>query len=395
MLPAPQPLDTQEKVIGATGFLGGLSSHASDIADAARASNAIATTLKYKSLVKTYDVDVAITDPSTLEVTHDVLAIPEQTPYQFMVKSFNDGTSFFPKLTPWLEDMEDISRVVGWAGLILSEAPDIYTTATNWGTDKGDTALGDALFNGTAFGLTCIGAAVGDGPGALIGMAIGITMDHFIPSSWKLAVGKFLVKGGLLSYIASLFSNQENDLASLYAPDIYLYPTQQEQVQVSLGDTGDLTSTIPSYPKGGWRVDAMPSGQLSSDSQKYGYLWYEASVNATWQTQTGWIVSGGRDGFIKWAQDNLPPLGLNSKETSDFIDYWQTRLPQEPYYLVAPQTEALIDQTMPLQINPAPQTMLRVWLYVTPLSYPVSIKPFTAQPPVRRGFTAVEWGVAM
>jgi hypothetical protein len=75
--------------------------------------------------------------------------------------------------------------------------------------------------------------------------------------------------------------------------------------------------------------------------------------------------------------------------------FWEPGLQKTACYLVYPQLDAQVAQMQGLTIDPAPDTLRRLWFVVKPretcdpLSAPV-IEPF-----VRSGFTAVEWGVVL
>lgn len=61
------------------------------------------------------------------------------------------------------------------------------------------------------------------------------------------------------------------------------------------------------------------------------------------------------------------------------------------YNLISFQSENY-EQNAPLHINPAPDSMLRVYMAYKPLNSPVYIEPQTFEPFERQGFTVVEWG---
>jgi len=241
--------------------------------------------------------------------------------------------------------------------------------------------------------ITVLPLVIGDGITALGTAVLGGIIALAMPVSWKEDLGQ-----AILPSILPFLANIESDTASLYAPDIYLYAAQPTEVVVRLGDPGALTSAVPSYPGTGWRVTATPSGAIFDGGKRYGHLWYEADVHGPWVTNQGWLVAGGRRGFMQWAETHLPGFGLSAAETGDFATYWRRHLPDAPYYLVVPQPESVDDAVMPLKISPRPVAVLRLWLYVEPLLRPVPIAPSRVQFPAvnrTRGLVAVEWGVAM
>ena len=87
-------------------------------------------------------------------------------------------------------------------------------------------------------------------------------------------------------------------------------------------------------------------------------------------------------------------MGLTQKEYNEFIVYWAPRMQENKYNLISFQTENY-EQSAPLHINPAPDSMLRVYMAYKPLTNPIDIEPQTFKPFERTGFSVVEWGGCM
>ena len=64
-----------------------------------------------------------------------------------------------------------------------------------------------------------------------------------------------------------------------------------------------------------------------------------------------------------------------------------------PYNLISFQTEAYTDAAR-LTIDPAPDTLIRVFMAWKGLEEPVEVAPQGLAAPERTGFTVVEWGGA-
>ena len=60
-------------------------------------------------------------------------------------------------------------------------------------------------------------------------------------------------------------------------------------------------------------------------------------------------------------------------------------------YLICFQGDAYTDAAK-LEVTPAPDTVIRVFMTYKPLDAPVQIQPQTLTAPERSGFTVVEWG---
>ena len=174
-------------------------------------------------------------------------------------------------------------------------------------------------------------------------------------------------------------------------PVIYLYPTEETDVTVTLDFDGTLTSTYPAYD-GLWRVTAQPDGTLTDAAgREYYCLFWEGEGGEDYDFSRGFCVAG-RD-TAAFLEDALRQLGLTDREANEFLIYWLPRMEGNAYNLIAFQTDRYTDSAR-LTIDPAPDTLLRVFMAWKPLERAVDIEPQTLTAPERTGFTAVEWGGA-
>ena len=173
-------------------------------------------------------------------------------------------------------------------------------------------------------------------------------------------------------------------------PVIYLYPQEETRVSVQLDFDGDLTSTYPAY-EAGWTVDASPDGTLTDPvtGRQYYCLFWEGISDAEYDFSTGFCVSGEKT--AAFLEEALAQLGLTEKEANEFIIYWLPRMEHNPYNLISFQTEAYTD-SVELTIDPAPDTLIRVFMAWQGLDEPVEVETQNLTAPERIGFTAVEWG---
>lgn len=182
------------------------------------------------------------------------------------------------------------------------------------------------------------------------------------------------------------------DYGKCYKPVIYLYPEQEQEVTVTLGHSDALTCTYPKY-QNAWNVLAKPDGtltEISSQKQLYS-LYYEAkNVISFPVTDEGFVVKG--EDAASFLEDKLAILGLNYRESEEFILYWLPILEANPYNYIRFATKEEIDANMPLSVNGNPDTTIRVLMEYKALSAPISIKEQTLTPVTRSGFTVVEWG---
>ena len=184
-------------------------------------------------------------------------------------------------------------------------------------------------------------------------------------------------------------SDWQPDPNACYKPVIYLYPEEKTEVSVKLQLDGQLTCTYPAY-NGEWQVTAAPDGTLTDENgQTYNYLYWEGETNAKWDMKQGFCVKGADTAaFLEWA---LEELGLNRKEANEFIVYWLPLMEQNPYNIISFQAEAYT-QAAELQIDPAPDTLIRVFMVWQKTESYVNLEPQDLTAPQRTGFTVVEWG---
>ena len=175
-------------------------------------------------------------------------------------------------------------------------------------------------------------------------------------------------------------------------PVIYLYPEEKTQVSVTLDFDGELTSTYPAY-EDGWTVDASPDGTLTDPAtgRQYYCLFWEGISPTEYDFSSGFCAAG--ENTAAFLEDALADLGLTEKEANEFIIYWLPKMEHNPYNLISFQTEAYTDSAM-LTVDPAPDTLIRVFMAWQGLDQPVEVEPQTLTAPERTGFTAVEWGGA-
>ena len=73
-------------------------------------------------------------------------------------------------------------------------------------------------------------------------------------------------------------------------------------------------------------------------------------------------------------EDALSQLGLTRREANEFIVYWLPQMEENPYNLIAFQSDAYTEAAQ-LAITPTPDTVLRVFMAWKPLEEPVELPP--------------------
>lgn len=178
-------------------------------------------------------------------------------------------------------------------------------------------------------------------------------------------------------------------------PVIYLYPLTKTMVDVRVETVGKIIVSDPLYPKGGWRsVTAHPDGTLQYQGKNYSNLFFETDVLEVKQPETSIIIP--HDEIEDSLHRITTQFGLVRKEQSEFLEYWVPRLKRlnSPYILFSLITGTEKEKIDNIFINPSPDTFIEFLAYFKPLSQRIPIKPLSIpkNPPIRIGFTAVEWG---
>lgn len=184
-------------------------------------------------------------------------------------------------------------------------------------------------------------------------------------------------------------SDWEPDPYACYKPVIYLYPKEETQVSVKLSPSGKLTCTYPDYGDG-WQVTAAPDGTLTDHTgQTYNYLYWEGETDARWDMEEGFCVKGSDT--AAFLEDALEKLGLSRREANEFIVYWLPLMEQNPYNIISFQTDAY-QEAVPLQVTPAPDTVIRVFMTYRAAEDYEEIPAQVLTAPQRQGFSVIEWG---
>ena len=178
---------------------------------------------------------------------------------------------------------------------------------------------------------------------------------------------------------------------SVEKPVIYLYPEEDTLCSVKVDLDGKLTCTYPDHGNDGWQnFVARPDGTLVfPDGKEYYCLYWEGVANMTPDFSKGFCVKGADT--AEFLSDILLEIGLTPREANEFIIYWLPILQENEYNLISFQRDAYTD-IADLIIDPAPDSLLRVYMVAKPLDSFTKIEPQVFDGFVRDGFTVVEWG---
>ncbi len=191
--------------------------------------------------------------------------------------------------------------------------------------------------------------------------------------------------------LARFKSNQFIPLAECGKPVIYLYPEKTANISVKVEPAGGISYSDPEY-NSGWEVTAAPSGELKeiSSGRNYPYLFWEGRGAIYEQPKNGFVIKQAE--VHQFLLEKLAKLGLNNQESADFMEFWEPRMQNSPYYFVSFLGNREMNKLAPLTINPKPDTVIRILMDFTPLEQPIEVNSYEIKTPERNGFTVVEWG---
>lgn len=175
-------------------------------------------------------------------------------------------------------------------------------------------------------------------------------------------------------------------------PVIYLYPETTQDINVKVHFEGDLTHTYPKYnPSTGWNITANSDGMLTehSSGKEFSYLFWEGQSSFQYTLDKGFVVEG--ENVADFLDEKLALMGLNRREATDFVSYWLPELEKNKFNLIHFSTEEYT-QNAALEITPAPETLIRVFMVYKPLENAIDIPVQELKKMSRKGYTVIEWG---
>ena len=182
-----------------------------------------------------------------------------------------------------------------------------------------------------------------------------------------------------------------DNLTSMKKPIIYIYPQEEKEVSVKVGYPENLTCTYPKY-EDGWDVIASPDGALKDvkTGRNLYALYWEGIRNKEVKAEDGFVVKG--ENVASFLEEKLDILGLNDREAEEFIVYWLPILEKNEYNFIRFYEKEEIDEMMPLEITPGPETLIRVLMGWKKLDKNIEVKEQELEKVQRTGYTVVEWG---
>ena len=174
-------------------------------------------------------------------------------------------------------------------------------------------------------------------------------------------------------------------------PVIYLYPEKLTDVSINLNlNKSTFTTVYPKFfSKNQWKVQANPNGEILIGNKKYPYLFWEADSYISQNFDKGFIVKA--EDSETFLEEKLKLLGLNDKESCDFITYWLPVLKRNKISLCSFQNEEFF-KNIEMKIEPKPDSILRIFLSIKKIDKMIDIEEQKLEKFERKGFTVVEWG---
>lgn len=96
--------------------------------------------------------------------------------------------------------------------------------------------------------------------------------------------------------------------------------------------------------------------------------------------------------IVEFLEEKLAILGLTEREAEEFIVYWLPKLESNKYNYIRFATLDEINKNMPLEVNPNPDTIIRVLMTFKGLENPINVQEQHLETPDRTGSVVVEWG---
>ena len=191
--------------------------------------------------------------------------------------------------------------------------------------------------------------------------------------------------------LSLIWPNVQCSVNAEWKPIIYIYPKKDIDIKITVSHPEDFTITYPKY-NNGWEVKALTDGTLiDKNGKEYYALYWEGENNKKNPIKEDGFVVKGED-VASFLEEKLTTLGLNYKEREEFIVYWLPKLEPNNYNYIRFQTMEEINKTMELNIDPKPDTLIRIMMEFKPLDKKIKVKEQKLETVDRVGYTVVEWG---
>ncbi len=173
-------------------------------------------------------------------------------------------------------------------------------------------------------------------------------------------------------------------------PILYLYPEEDIDVKINFSNEGILKTTYPKYT-GGWEVHVKSDGSITDENGRgYYALYWDEEYNSKEDFSTGFYVKS--EDSIKFLEEKLNEIGLTEREANEFIMYWLPIMEENGNNLVHFEFTKDREKVNKINIEPKPDSMLRLGIVIKKVDKKVKIKAQKLEHFDRVGFSVVEWG---
>lgn len=186
------------------------------------------------------------------------------------------------------------------------------------------------------------------------------------------------------------------DYSKCFDSPLYLYPNFENEIVIKTDNT--TFGENPMMSEGEWRVTSSPEGTIKDSSGKiydkisYGYI--SDSPNKM-PDYSG--VLAGQNNLNKTLYSYAVKLGLNKKETSDFVVFWDNQLRgKSPFIQISHFSREKSAEILKIKIEPEPDKFVPIVMYFKKLYFPIILREPNFEPiPPRDGFFVLDWSGAI
>ena len=151
-----------------------------------------------------------------------------------------------------------------------------------------------------------------------------------------------------------------------YCPVISLYSSAPQSFTIRPKAEGTITYAYPALSQESWSVLTNKTGSLGLNGKDYENLYYEFDSDAIPTPAEGYVVA--REQATDFLENNLlPKLGLTQSEIATYlldINYhiFNETKPASKYYKISLLSKSQIENILPLEVMPSPQSKIRNFL---------------------------------
>lgn len=215
----------------------------------------------------------------------------------------------------------------------------------------------------------------------------GLCMEHFEVYLYRL--DKIEATNIMIDNYYHRGKSEKCDPDVDYKPILYLYPTEDININIKLRKDNNIISSYPKY-NDSWNVYVKSDGNIIYNKREYYALYWDEYNDNSIDFSTGFYVDS--DNAIEFLEEKLDIIGLNSREANEFIMYWLPIFESNKHNLVYFELTEERENNNKLIINPKPDSLLRVNMHIKKVDSKVDIKEQKLESFNRTGFTVVEWG---